>query len=231
MRTDPMIVIQTQPDMPPGLLAAWARVTAQPLDVRRLDRGDRLPEPSGAVVILGSDASVHDRSLSWLSDLHDWTADVLAAEVPVLGIAFGAQLVAHLLDADVIETPASQPRWTTVDSAEPWLAPGPWLSWQHHAILPAGALDVVARDDNGVQAFTAGADGRHLGLQFRPEATTATIDAWAARAGMATSADRILLDSATARHCATATSNARALFTRWAHNAAQPASERLSIAA
>jgi GMP synthase-like glutamine amidotransferase len=231
MTTDPIIVIQTQPDMPPGLLAAWGRATAQPLDVRRVDLGDALPEPGGSVVILGSDASVHDRSVPWLSNVHDWTADLLAADIPVLGISFGAQLIAHLLDADVIEAPAGRPRWTTVDSTEPWLPAGPWLSWHHRTIRPTDALDVVARDGDGVQAFTAGAGGRHLGLQFRPEATTATIDAWAAAAGMATAADRTRLDAATARHCAIATSNARAVFTRWAQVAAQPASERLSIAA
>jgi GMP synthase (glutamine-hydrolysing) len=219
MNRQPITVIQTQPDMPPGLLAAWARVRALELDVRRVDLGETLPEPEGAVAILGSDASVGDRSVPWLAGLRAWTAAVIDAGVPTLGIDFGARLVAQLLGAEVVPAPAPAAGWLDVDSAEPWLPAGPWLAWHSDVIVaPDGldTLDVVAGHTEAIEAFTSGRDGRHLGVQFHPEATVATIAAWAPRAGLRSLADRATLNAQTARHSAGATARARDLFDHWA---------------
>ena len=125
MTTDPIIVIQTQPDMPPGLLAAWARATAQPLDVRRVDLGDPLPEPRGSVVILGSDASVHDRSVALA---------VRRARLDRRRARRGHSRAGNRVRGAAPRPPArcrrhrstgGRPRWTTVESTEPWLPPAP----------------------------------------------------------------------------------------------------------
>ena len=52
------------------------------------------------IVILGSASSVHDR-LPWQLELADRVRAAMERRVPVLGICFGHQLIAHLLGARV----------------------------------------------------------------------------------------------------------------------------------
>ena len=60
------------------------------------------------------------------------------------------------------------------------VAAGPWFTWHEDLIdLPERAVE-IARNDAGVQAFTAGA---HLGVQFHPEVTRAVVHAWASTDG------------------------------------------------
>ena len=64
-----------------------------------------------------------------------------------------------------------------VDTAVPPLVPtGPWLSWQHDVISLPATADVLAHNLLGPQAFRV---GRHLGVQFHPEATPETVAGWA----------------------------------------------------
>ncbi len=54
----------------------------------------------GAVVLLGSEASVHDE-LPWLLELRAWLRPVMAGAVPYLGLCFGHQLLAALCGGEV----------------------------------------------------------------------------------------------------------------------------------
>jgi GMP synthase (glutamine-hydrolysing) len=65
--------------------------------------GDLPPDHAAdGVVVLGSSASVHD-DRPWITALADWLRPVVAGEIemPVLGICFGHQLLAHVAGAPV----------------------------------------------------------------------------------------------------------------------------------
>lgn len=72
-----------------------------------LHRGDG-PDPGAGydvsgIVVMGSAASVHDVDLPWLVGLSDWLRPVVAGQVrvPLFGICFGHQLIAHLAGGQV----------------------------------------------------------------------------------------------------------------------------------
>jgi GMP synthase (glutamine-hydrolysing) len=56
-------------------------------------------EPDG-VIILGSGASVYDNH-EWQAALTLWLENILAKQIPLLGICYGHQLLAHLLGGTV----------------------------------------------------------------------------------------------------------------------------------
>jgi GMP synthase-like glutamine amidotransferase len=98
------------------------------------------------------------------------------ADVPVLGLCFGGQMLARVLGGEVFRGERSEIGWLPVRSQNPRLVPdGPWFQWHFDWFtLPPGATQ-IAESDLGPQAFVA---GRSLGLQFHPEVTTQIMDDW-----------------------------------------------------
>src|SRR2546422_5223367 len=98
------------------------------------------------------------------------------AEVPVLGLCFGGQMLARVLGAEVYRSPDSEIGWLGVRSTDPEMVPeGPWFQWHFDTFaLPPGAT-LMAETDVGPQAFVM---GRSLGLQFHPEVTTDIMTDW-----------------------------------------------------
>ncbi len=90
----------------------------------------------------------------------------------MLGICFGAQLLAQLTGGSV--GPAQQPErgWISVDGA-PYT--GDWFAWHGDEITVPEQAQVIARSDACVQAFRI---GPHLGVQFHPEVTIEMITSW-----------------------------------------------------
>jgi GMP synthase-like glutamine amidotransferase len=130
-----------------------------------------LPDLTGVahIVMLGSTSSVYDdgAARAWIDEDLAWLRRADAAGVPVLGICFGAQLLAAAFGGAVEPAGQQEIGWVTVDSADPGLIPpGPWLEFHHDRCLPPAQATVLARSALGVQAFRL---GRHLGVQFHPE--------------------------------------------------------------
>ena len=132
------------------------------------------------IVSLGSDASAFERlgpmaraQLGLLRDAGD-------ADVPVLGICFGAQMLARALGGRALSSRQPEIGWLEVRTDEPSLvAPGPWLLWHFDTFeLPPGAR-LIADSPAGPQAYTV---GRSLGLQFHPEVTPEIAASWLASA-------------------------------------------------
>lgn len=145
-----------------------------------------LPDDVGLVVPLGSDWSVY-----W-----DDVAPFVAAEatllrvahgrgVPIFGICFGGQMLAHALGGRVERAARPEIGWFSVDSTPemtPFLTRNPWFQWHYDRFLPPTEATVLGTGEQGAQAFLL---GRSLGLQFHPEVTPAIADRWTAGQGAA----------------------------------------------
>ena len=146
------------------------------------------PPPSDevdAIVLLGAETNVVDAP-PWMVAEVDWLRARLAAGTPVLGVCFGAQLVAHALGAEIVRseppeigffpvtmTAAGRGDDVTGVLPERFLA-CQWHRW--HCELPSGAVP-LAYSDVCLQAFRV---GRAWGVQFHPEVDRQTLERWIA---------------------------------------------------
>jgi GMP synthase-like glutamine amidotransferase len=171
------LVLQTQPDAPPGLLDAWAARRGFALRTVRADLGE-LPEPRefAFAVALGSSATATGGGPAWVAEEIEWLRAADAAGVPILGICFGAQALAAALGGSVHRLATPEIGWVTVDSCDAERLPrGPWMAWHEDGFtLPPLAYE-LASNEFGVQAFC---HCRHLAVQFHPEVTRAIVDKW-----------------------------------------------------
>lgn len=109
------------------------------------------------------------------------------ANIPVLGICFGAQQLSNSLGGAVKKAPVTEIGWETVNPVPetahmtpPVLTQGPWMQWHSDAFsVPAGAT-VLADSPAGPQAIVC---GRALGVQFHPEVTESIVSHWASGEG------------------------------------------------
>lgn len=137
MRSKPLLLIQagTPPDdirMREGDLPDWFRralgAEAEDLEVVRVFEGEALPAPGAhrAAIITGSWAMVTDR-LDWSEATAHWIRQAMAIGMPLFGVCYGHQLMAHALGGEVGYHP---------DGLE--------IGCQEIELLPAAASDPLA---------------------------------------------------------------------------------------
>ena len=140
-------------------------------------------EPVDAIVLYGASTNVTDAP-GWLGDEVTWLRGRIDAGVPVLGVCFGAQVLADALGAAVARAPEPEIGWlpvtlTAAGRGDPVLGalPERFIACQWHSYacsLPPGG---VALADSAVclQAFRAGCT---WGVQFHPEVDDPTLTEW-----------------------------------------------------
>lgn len=172
------LVIQHDEDGPAGHVSDWLRDRGAEQDLYRIGADDREREPGeyDLIVSLGSEHSAYDDAIPWLGLERRLLAEAAAADVPVLGICFGCQLLASALGGEAMRAAGAEIGWVRIDTREPALVgTGPWMQWHHDTFtLPAGAV-LLAESPAGPQAFTL---GRSLGVQFHPEVTREIVASW-----------------------------------------------------
>ena len=192
--------------LPKQVLLAWDSPAFPPLG-----------EVAG-VIVSGSHAMVTDR-LPWSERLGDWLKSCLQAEVPVLGICYGHQLLAHACGGKVgnraegIEIGTHQIQLAAQASEDPLLGripaqfPANLVHFQSVLELPESAQLLASSAAEPHQAFRIG----HCawGVQFHPEFSAAAMDGYIRQVRLTHSANA--LDNA----IATATPEASSLLRRF----------------
>ncbi len=173
-----VLVITHEPTAPAGLLGDWLDDRGAAWDELAIyrDGADVAPADYDFIVSLGYEGAAYDDSLPWLATEIELLRAAAAADVPILGICFGGQLLARVLGGRCFPAPRAEIGWLPVRSDDPELVPeGPWFQWHYDAFEPPPGARIVARTDAAIHAFVA---GRNLGLQFHPEVTADIVAAW-----------------------------------------------------
>jgi GMP synthase-like glutamine amidotransferase len=160
-----------------GFIADAFEARGAELSVHLFPDDGPLPELGGVdhVVVLGAVSSVNDPD-PWIATELAWLRAAHEADVPVLGICFGAQALCAALGGRVEAMECREMGWTMVDSSDHGALPaGPWLEFHHDRCLLPPAATVLARNDLAVQAFRI---GRHLAVQFHPEVDGPQLKRW-----------------------------------------------------
>ncbi len=178
------LVIQHEDDAPGGHVSAWLAERGAEEDVylmtadgvRPLD-----PRDYDLVVSLGSERSAYDDTLPWVPREAALLRDAFDADVPVLGICFGSQILARALGGEARRAERSEIGWVQVRTDEPALvAEGPWFQWHHDTFTPPPGASLLADSPAAPQAYTL---GRCLGIQFHPEVTVPIVEEWVSLGG------------------------------------------------
>jgi GMP synthase-like glutamine amidotransferase len=192
------------------LLGVLAERGLNPVTVRAGERGQSLPDPKsvGLAILVGSAPYSDVAGLEWHARELNWLRQANRGETSVLGIGHGARAIAIAFGGAVEAAPRPHLGWAMVSTSVPHqVAAGPWLSWQHDVITLPPRAELVAHNRYGPQAFWI---GRHLAVQFHPEATTDSVARWAADTGDEPTVAGLL--GATSRDAAAADVCARRLF-------------------
>lgn len=173
-----------------GRFPHWIRVaaglSADQADAVNVEAGETLPagglsmdgEALTGVIVTGSSAMVTDRH-PWSERTADWLRDRLDAGMPVLGICYGHQLLAHTLGGEVDYNPQGREMGTVAVDLHPHAGEDPLfgalparfqVQVSHlQSVLrpPAGATVLARSDQDACQAFRW--RDHAWGLQFHPE--------------------------------------------------------------
>ncbi|RNM26797.1 glutamine amidotransferase [Dickeya undicola] len=158
------------------------------LHVVRPDAGDALPNPGehDAAIISGSWSMVTDR-LDWSERTADWLRQSVSAGLPVLGVCYGHQLLAHALGGTVADNPNGREMGLKTVTLHDGAAEDVLLTaipTQFNAYLshlqsvvapPPGARVLATSEQDGCQIIRY--TPHTLSFQFHPEMDSAVMNA------------------------------------------------------
>ncbi len=215
-----------------GGFAHWIRVAAglaaDDAVVVDVAGGDALPRREGfaGVMITGSPAMVTERA-PWSEASAAWLREAAHADLPVFGICYGHQLLAHAMGGEVADNPAGREMGTVATTLRPEAARDPLFAalparfrtqtthLQTVLVPPRDAVVLATSAQDGCHAFRWGTQA--WGVQFHPEFSTTHMRGYVhARADALRGEGRC--PRALARDVR-ATPQARALLRRFVHHA------------
>jgi GMP synthase-like glutamine amidotransferase len=110
------LIVQHEEPTPPGLLGNWlARRNAQ-VEVLRIDLEERVPEPRryDVIALLGSELPAFDDAVPFIPRESGLIREAMEADVPMLGLCFGGQIMARALGGRSFRAARSEVGWFRV---------------------------------------------------------------------------------------------------------------------
>jgi len=172
------LIVEHERATPGGLVYDWLDDYDAEVEELRIDVEEREVDPAGydLIVPLGSEFAAYDDTVPWIEREKRLLQRATEADVPVLGICFGGQLLARVLGGRCFRAPGSEIGWLPVRTRDPELVPeGPWFQWHFDTFTAPEGATVLAETDLGPQAYVI---GHSLGVQFHPEVTPAIMEDW-----------------------------------------------------
>ena len=178
------LVVANSNDADPGFVGERFRHHGYAFSEAHREYPAEWPEMPGhdLILLLGSEWSVYWDHIS--GEVAAESALVKAAHqagIPIFGICFGSQIVAHSLGGRVHRATRPEVGWHQVKSTFPQvIASGPWLQWHFDAFEKPAEFTQLAQSESGPQAILS---GRTFATQFHPEATESMLARWTAGGG------------------------------------------------
>ena len=184
----PVLIVQNWAAESPGTISEYLEEKGIPYQVCPLYENAPLPEPesSDRLIVLGCPYSMRDyREHEWLTRLFAHMAAAVRQDQPILGICFGAQMLAAILGAKVERNQRREigiydVALTEAGRSDPVFSGFPdrfpVFHWHGDTFrIPFGATHLATGADCPNQAFRK---GRAVGVQFHLEPTAEEVPRW-----------------------------------------------------
>jgi len=227
------LIIQHLDIEPAALIGDLLHEAGHQLQTVQVNAGDTLPDCTAGlhgVIIMGGPQSANDTDCPYIRDEIQWLKQQIDAEMPMLGICLGAQLMAKAAGALISPSPVRELGWypvfpTAAAAADPLFsalpARGlPVFQWHGETFsLPAHATLLATCPLVPAQTFRLG-HGQY-GMQFHVEVDEQIIETWI----LAGTSERNDLGSTgidmlrllTPQHLAAMQQYGRKMVTNWLH--------------
>jgi GMP synthase-like glutamine amidotransferase len=163
-----------------GLLYPALETLVGRVVVSRIDRSApvgtwSVPDRTDLVILLGSDWSVHRHTGGRAVRAESRLARRFVTQgVPLLGVCYGAQLLASALRGSCEPSAVPELGWVDVHSGVPAVA-GPWFQWHDDRAVPPIGSTVCAATSGNIQAWQYRSG---FAVQFHPEVTDDIVRRW-----------------------------------------------------
>jgi len=173
-----------------GRLGRILRDHGHRLDIRRLHRGDPLPadlDNIDGIITCGGPQSANDDTQPWLADEMDYLESARTADLPIIGICLGCQILGRTFGGTVARRERIEFGWhpvrLTKHGKDDIVHAGVgWETMQFHyhrdevTALPPGAAHIASSAACKQQTWSL---GRNIyAFQYHGECDAATIRAW-----------------------------------------------------
>lgn len=183
-------------------ITIWAENKGYSVESTDVFKGVKLPSPKDFdwLIVLGGFQHVwEEQKHPWLKAEKAFISEALWADKIILGICFGAQLLAEALGGEVFANEKEEIGWYEVAVSQAGFdsfllknVPGKFLTFHWHSdhfTLPPGCTRLAFSEPTANQAYIAN-NRRVAGLQFHPEYTLQMVRNFAIKYGHAWHRDR-----------------------------------------